>query len=48
MKKRKAILETLVWLAVLWVLMDHDVDPTNGAWGEVLRINDEVSMGAGR
>ena len=25
---------------MLWVIGEHDADPTNGVWGEVLRVND--------
>jgi predicted metal-dependent peptidase len=27
---------------VLWVIGEHDVDPTGGKWGEVLHMNDEA------
>jgi len=30
--------------AVLWVIGEHDADPTGGAWGEVLHMN-ETAMG---
>ena len=30
---------------VLWVLAGGDVDPTGGKWGDVLKINDEVTVG---
>jgi len=28
--------------AVLWVIGEHDTDPTGGKWGEVLHMNDEA------
>jgi predicted metal-dependent peptidase len=28
--------------AVLWVIGEHDTDPTSGKWGEVLHMNDEA------
>lgn len=28
--------------AVLWVIGEHDVDPTGGKWGEVLHMNEEA------
>jgi len=34
-------LKPLTIKAVLWVLDEHDSDPTGGKWGEVLRVNDK-------
>lgn len=32
--------------ACLWVLGEHDVDPSDGRWGEVLRVNDGEVVGS--
>ena len=28
----------------LWVIGEHDTDPTGGRWGEVLRVNDDGNV----